>query len=494
MENFTMLQYFQWYYPADGSLWKKITKDAKELKAFGIDTLWIPPAHKGMDGKESTGYDVYDHYDLGEFDQKGSIATKYGSKAELLEAVSAAQSAGLQVYADIVLNHVGGGDETEIVKVRKVDPQNRNEFVSDPYEIEAYTKFNFPGRQGKYSDFKWDYKCFTGVDFDKKNEETAIYSIQNKDREGWQDVLDNENGNYDYLMLCDIDFRNPSVMEELKKWGEWFHETLKFDGFRLDAIKHMPPFFFNEWLDHMRTFTGKELFTVGEYWSPGQLDVMLEYIDVTQGRMSLFDACLQANFSTASKQGADYDLSQIFTGTLVSAKPELAVTLVENHDTQPLQSLEQTVEYWFRPLAYAMILLRATGYPCIFYPDLYGAKYTDQGNDGEEHQIVLEPIAQIQAMLGLRQNNVYGEQRDYFDHPNCIGWTVNGAIEKPGSGIAVLLSNGGEGFKSMEIGKAFAGRTFHDRLGVIDSEVVINEDGWGEFLCGAGSVSAWTAD
>jgi len=494
MENFTMLQYFQWYYPADGSLWKKMETEAQELKAFGIDTLWLPPAHKGMDGKKSTGYDSYDLYDLGEFDQKGSIRTKYGTKEEFLSGIKALQEAGIQVYVDIVLNHLGGADETETVPVRKVDPQDRNIFISDTYDIEAYTKFTFPGRNGKYSTFQWDFQCFTGIDFDQRSGENAIFSIQNEYGEGWQDVLDTENGNYDYLMLCDIDFRNPNVTEELMKWGEWFHKTTKFDGFRLDAIKHMPASFYNQWLDHMREFTEKELFTVGEYWSPGNLDAMLAYIEATEGRMSLFDASLQGNFSAASKQGNGFDLSTIFQDTLVSVKPELAVTLVENHDTQPLQSLEQTVDEWFRPIAYAMILLRATGYPCIFYPDLYGSTYTDKGDDGNDHKISLEPVQEIKTMLELRKNQVYGVQRDYFDHPNCVGWTVDGESEHPNSGIAVLVSNGDEGFKSMEMGKQFAGRIFRDRLNNIDTEVQINEEGWGEFLVKAGSVSAWTAD
>lgn len=144
MENFTMLQYFQWYYPADGSLWKKIEAEAAELKSLGIDTLWLPPAHKGAEGKNSSGYDSYDLYDLGEFEQKGSIRTKYGTKQELLNGVKAAQDAGLQVYMDIVLNHLGGADETESVPVRKVDPQNRNNFISDVYNIDAYTKFTYP--------------------------------------------------------------------------------------------------------------------------------------------------------------------------------------------------------------------------------------------------------------------------------------------------------------------------------------------------------------
>ena len=75
----------------------------------------------------------------------------------------------------------------------------------------------------------------------------------------------------------------------------------------------------------------------------------------------------------------NYDLRQIFDNTLVQHQPALAVTLVENHDSQPLQSLESIVEAWFKPLAYALILLREAGYPCIFYGDYYGANYQDRG-------------------------------------------------------------------------------------------------------------------
>lgn len=58
----------------------------------------------------------------------------------------------------------------------------------------------------------------------------------------------------------------------------------------------------------------------------------------------LFDAPLQMKFHEASRRGRDYDMSQIFSGTLVEADPFHAVTLVTNHDTQPLQALEAPVE------------------------------------------------------------------------------------------------------------------------------------------------------
>jgi alpha-amylase len=491
MENFTMFQFFEWYYPADGSLWNHFKAEVKRLKEIGIDTVWLPPAHKGMEGNQSSGYDSYDLYDLGEFDQKGSVSTKYGSKQELIDAVAAAQKAGLKVYSDIVFNHMGGGDETETFMARKVNPDNRNEFISESYEIEGYTKFTFPGREGKYSQFSWDFQCFSGLDFDARTRETAIFSIQNQNGEGWQNVVSKEKGNYDFLMHNDIDLRNANVREELKRWGKWFFKTVGVNGFRLDAIKHMDPHFFNEWLDYLRAELGHEFFTVGEYWDPYDLGSLLAYLEATEGRMSLFDAPLQGNFHKASNEGSKFNLCSIFDNTLVAANPGLAVTLVENHDTQPLQSLEQPVQKWFRPLAYALILLREAGYPCVFYTDLYGSIYKDTGGDGAEHKVRLEKVNELENLLHVRKHLAYGEQRDYFDHPNCIGWTRAGDEEHRNSGCAVLISNGDSGAKRMEIGKHFAGKVFIDYLHKIKEEIPIGEDGWADFKVGAGSVSVW---
>ena len=59
------------------------------------------------------------------------------------------------------------------------------------------------------------------------------------------------------------------------------------------------------------------------------------------------------------------------------------------------------------------------------------------------------------------------------------------------TGCAVLLSNGDDGTKKMEVGKRYAGKKFIDMLKKNPAEVEINEDGCGEFFCPAGSVSVW---
>ncbi len=72
-------------------MWREVTALAPNLNEIGINMIWLPPAYKGASGGYSVGYDSYDLFDLGEFDQKGSIATKYGDKAQLLEAIDALQ-------------------------------------------------------------------------------------------------------------------------------------------------------------------------------------------------------------------------------------------------------------------------------------------------------------------------------------------------------------------------------------------------------------------
>lgn len=489
MTNGILLQYFHWYLPSDGSLWNQIKNDAQRLQDLGFSTIWLPPAFKGSSGGYSIGYDTYDLYDLGEFDQKGSVRTKYGTRDEYIEAVNAINACGMQAMVDIVINHKAGGDETEHVKAVRVNEDNRNEIISEPIDIEAFTRFTFPGRQNKYSDFVWDHRCFIGVDYAYNLSEDGIFRILSGHEDSWQEVVSEEKGNYDYLMYNDIDYRNPAVRDELNRWAKWYWDQANFGAVRLDAVKHVNPDFYMEWLQSLRDATGREIFAVGEYWAPGFVNLLVNYIETTQGTMSLFDSSLHKNIHEASEAGADYNLCTIFDETLVQAMPQKAVTIVANHDTQPLQTLESPIQPWFKPIAYALILLRSEGFPCVFYPDLYGASYTDTGGDGNEHEIWLPKIDELETLLIARRDHAFGMQRDYFDDPNCIGWTREG--DESHTGCAVMVSNAGGGAKFMEMGSRYAGKTFVDLLQKIDASIIINEEGWAEFYAPPGSVSVW---
>ncbi|BDH45365.1 alpha-amylase [Salmonella enterica subsp. enterica serovar Choleraesuis] len=492
MNNPVILQFFHWYYPDGGKLWPEVEQRASSLSEIGVTMAWLPPSGKGASGGYSVGYDTYDLFDLGEFDQKGSVATKYGDKQQLISAINALHDHGIGVLMDVVINHKMGADEKEAIRVNRVNEEDRNQIDEEVINCEGWTRYTFPARAGQYSQFVWDFRCFSGIDHIENPDEDGIFKIINDyTAEGWSEQVDDENGNFDYLMGSNIDFRNLAVAEELKYWGRWMLEQTQCDGFRLDAVKHIPAWFYKDWIDHIQQEAPNPLFIVAEYWSH-EVDKLQQYIDQVAGQTMLFDAPLQMNFHNASKQGRDYDLSQIYVGTLVEADPFHAVTLVANHDTQPLQALEAPVEPWFKPLAYALILLRENGVPSIFYPDLFGARYEDEGNDGELYPIELPAIRELPLLLTARQRFAHGVQTLWFDHPNCVAFSRSGTDEAPG--CVVVLSNGDDGEKQLELGENYANKRWKDFLGNRDEVIETDEQGHGTFTCNGGSVSVWVME
>ncbi len=488
--NGVMMQFFHWYTPADGTLWDEVNSRAGELSRAGFTSVWLPPAFKGAAGAKDIGYGAYDLYDLGEFDQKGSVRTKYGTREQYLAAIQALKAEGLQVYADIVLNQRMGGDSAETVRATPFPQDDRLHAKGDPREIQAYTHFHFPGRRGKYSSFEWRARHFDAVDYDALNpqERNTIYLLEGKQ---FDDYVALDKGNYSYLMGVDLDFQSEEVRDEVTAWGKWYLDTTGVDGFRLDAVKHISAWFFPHWLDHMERHAGKDLFIVAEYWSP-DLSSLHWYLDQLGGRITVFGVPLHYQFHNASRAGSHYDMRRMLDGTLMRQRDRDVVTFVENHDSQPLQSLESVVEPWFKPLAYALILLRREGYPCVFYADYYGAEYEGLGRDGNSYRIVMPSHRfLIDKFLYVRRHYAYGPQLDYFDHWNRIGWTRHGDADHP-KAMAVLMSDGPEGTKWMDVARVHT--RFVDITGHIPEAVVTNDDGWGEFRCRSGSVSVWVQE
>ncbi|MBB4124224.1 alpha-amylase [Martelella radicis] len=492
MAGRVLLQFFHWYYPAGGTLWDEVAGKAEELAGMGITDIWLPPASKGAAGGFSVGYDTYDLFDLGEFDQKGTVATKYGDRGALENACHTLAGHGIGAIHDVVFNHKLGADEKERVMVRRADPEDRTEIEDEAFEALAYTRFTFPGRNGAHSEFVWTHKCFTGVDYIEDPDETGVFRLVNEYGEGeWNDEVDQELGNYDYLIGADVEFRNRAVAEELRYWGRWLSEQVPVAGFRLDAAKHIPAWFFRDWIAHMRETVKEDMFVVAEYWHP-EIDALRAYLDLVDRQLMLFDVGLHHRFHDASAAGGDYDMRTIFDGTLVAEVPDHAVTLVENHDTQPLQSLEAAVEPWFKPLAYALILMREQGVPSVFYADLYGARYRDNGSDGAEYDIDMPRIECLPKLIEARKRFANGAETLYFDDPNCLAVVREGTGEAPGS--VTVLTNGEETAKDVDLGEAHANATFRDFLGHREDAVETDGEGRAAFPVNAGSVSVWVRE
>ncbi len=477
MENGVMMQYFEWKLPNDGELWNRLREDVRHLHELGVSAVWIPPAYKA-DEQQDEGYATYDLYDLGEFDQKGSVRTKYGTRAELEAMIRELHQHSISVYLDAVLNHKAGGDEIEKFEVVEVEPDNRSLVLGEPYEMEGWTGFLFAGRDNQYSSFKWHWYHFSGIDFDESGQRTGVFRIVGEGK-AWSEGVDSENGNYDFLMCNDVDLNHPEVVSELCDWGKWVARELNLDGMRLDAIKHMRDSFIVEFLDAIRSERGEEFYAVGEYWHR-DLEVLDSYIEAVGHKLNLFDVPLHYNMHEAALAGKEYDLQNLLKETLVERHPELAVTFVDNHDSQAGSSLESYIDDWFKPLAYGLILLMKTGYPCLFYGDYYGI-----GGDESPHRAILDNL------LHARQVYAYGEQIDYFDHPSTVGFIRTGDEEHEESGLVFLMSNDEAGFKTMGLGSTHKGEVWREITGSISQTVTLDNEGNGDFSVEGRNIAVW---
>jgi alpha-amylase len=426
----------------DGTWWQNLGAKAGELAQAGITAVWIPPPYKGIGGIQGNGYGVYDRYDLGEFDQKGSVATRFGTRAQLDAAVAALHGAGLAVYGDVVMNHNFGADATEYIAALSTN---------------VWVSFTFPGRNGKYSSFTWHQGNFNGCN-----------------QGGWKqwhawDFAPYDNGDaYDNLMGCEIRYQDASTRAEMIAWGKWFTETLALDGYRLDATKHILTSFVNEWLDAVKG----DRFAVSEYWS-GNVPSLLGYLDATGGRTHLFDVPLHYAFTDMAKGNGGYDMRKLRGAGLTSQRPGLSVSFVENHDTDDQNGSLYSPVTSLKALAYAYILMRDGGYPCVYYRDFY------EYNLGDE----------IEKLIAIRGAHAFGPgaESDASDQ-DVYAYTRAGDATHTG---LVLLLNDGFSSASRQLSTPFKSATLVDATGHTQGEVTTDAAGKGTFSVPGRGYSIW---
>ncbi|KAL1949454.1 hypothetical protein VTO73DRAFT_8335 [Trametes versicolor] len=487
-DNALVFQFFTWdcSHP-QMSWWRHFESEVPNLAALGVTQVWLPPPNKAM-RKEGQGYDAYDLWDLGEFYQKGTIATRWGTKEELVRAVAAAKAHGIDVLIDAILNHKLGADRPEKFTAVAVDPNDRLKDIAPEREMEGWTAFDFLGRGDKYSSFKWTHQHFTGLDWDHRTRTKGVFRITGPGHQGWSRWVDTELGNYDYLLGIDIDHRHPDVRNDIFTWGSWVLETTGGAGFRFDAIKHMDRRFLLQFIKHVREASDRpDLFSVAEYWS-GNIDLIKPYIRAFEGLVTFFDVPLHYNLHDASKAGSRDLRRQSRHGNC--------------------QQIGQTLESWvgsaFKLQAYALILLYGDGHPCVFYGDTY-----------PNQECYDERVAQgVRQLMDVRRKFAYGSRADYFQEANCVGFARRGDVRRGDArgSCAVLISNADRpsGQESddadvepievplhtirMDMTLVNVDVQYRSLFEPKDQIVRVDAHGWATFTCPYGGLQVWVRD
>jgi alpha-amylase len=312
--NKVLLQPFYWEMPDHGAFYKKLTAYMPDFAAAGFDSLWLPPPSKTEEGIHAMGgYEPFDYYDLGEFNQKGRIRTHYGTRGDLEALITEANNYNIGTICDVVINHrVGGEDEY-------------NEFVGDN------TPTNFMNvASGK---LKMNYSHF------------------------WPNFY-GTGDNKKYGIFPDICHKHPYVRSELIEWGLWLRDEIGFDGWRFDTADGVDPTMLRDWMQSVNGWG------VAEYWmQEPDRTVIDSYISNTNNTVSAFDIPLIVEIRDMANQNGSYDMRRLATEGLYKIRSN-AVTYAVNHDTyRDIFNIR-----FNRHMAYAYILTHE-GYPSVFWMD-----------------------------------------------------------------------------------------------------------------------------
>ena len=265
--------------------WRLITDHLPMIRAAGYTAILVSPHQRACGGQQSLGYDPYD---FRVFD------SAHGTEAELADLIRKAHGLGIQVYADIVLNHMC---------------------------INNYT-----------------YPRFSRNDFHTFGE------IRN-----WSDQWQVENGSL--VGLEDLAQESSYVRGEL--WNFLVKtNNLGFDGYRWDAAKHVPQWY---WRDHvLNNVRSWGKFSFGEVYD-GNRDYLLSYAGLG---MAVTDYALYFAMRDNFRLGGN--LAELDGVGIAAVDGPNAVTFVQNHDVGPPVN---------RLLAYAFIAAYP-GYPAFYDVDL----------------------------------------------------------------------------------------------------------------------------
>ena len=400
-----ILQGFYWNtHPGDlsaaqGVWWDSVATVAPEIAGAGFKTVWTPPPSKGFAGVQDMGYGLYDYFDLGAFDQKGTVRTRHGTRAQLDAMIAALHGHGLRAMADVVLNHRGGAEGQQLEDCDDGDGRQLRftEFRPAsgrlPADAPDFHPNSFPGHCNLFGPFH-NRIFFEDICYFNFLDPTLDPAAP---ADGWFFGPHNLGNMGDSLVV----------------WGRYLIDEVGFDEVRLDAVKHIEPGFLAPFLVELAN--GPQPFAVGEFFDGNAGAVAFYQKDVERFVSTFGTGTKDADFAVfdfplrfalrdmANDLGGGFNMWDLnFRGLLLDPNAGLAgediVTFVENHDTDrfgfevvpcpgPIQFGSTCLDIrnagghdpvvFDKHMAYAYIMA-AEGRPTVFWKDWFWFEPLDQ--------------------------------------------------------------------------------------------------------------------
>ena len=204
------------------------------LKRLGIEAIWLSPVYSSP--QDDNGYDISDYM---------NIDSMFGTLKDMIELINKAKKMGIQIIMDLVVNH--SSDE-------------------HPWFLEAKKS-----RDNEFHDY------YVWVDGEKGTPPNQLKACFGGSAWEWVPELEQYYLHLFSIKQPDLNWENPRLREDIYNMINWWTEK-GVGGFRLDVIDLIGKeplreitsngLYLHEYIQEMnrKTFTGKDLLTVGETW------------------------------------------------------------------------------------------------------------------------------------------------------------------------------------------------------------------------------------
>lgn len=349
-----MLQGFHWtsYDPArnGNKRWYRIVaENAGVIRGAGFDYVWFPPPSRSA--AADNGYLPTEWF---------SLENGYGSREELKQAVAALRPA--RALCDIVVNH-RCGSATAGADFKSPafgdDSQSRAAVVRDD-----------------------ECRCGTGRG-EERHRDGSVAEGNHAGR--------------------DLDHTNERVRREVKNFLRMLKEEIGFAGWRYDQVRGYHGAHVGSYNDATRP-----ALSVGEYWDDDPQRVV-DWVDETGGKSMAFDFPTRAALVDATLDGR-YGRLKTVAGKpagLIGLWPEMSVTFIENHDTEPVRDGGARRFPDDKIMQGYVYILTHPGVPCVFWRHFF-----DQGEAQR---------AQLSKLVAIRKRAGITSRSGVFIEPNTDG-------------------------------------------------------------------------
>ncbi|MCF7824180.1 MAG: hypothetical protein K9N35_08425 [Candidatus Marinimicrobia bacterium] len=372
-----------------------ITRSLDSLKTLGVTMIWISPFIDNSD-TDYVGWWSYHGYHPIDFYK---VDEHYGSLKDLKILVDSAHRLGLKVIFDMPFNQTA---------------------ADHPWI----------GDESKKNWYHWD-------------ENGEPYEITD-----WFDQEQIERG--ELHGLPDLAQENPEVSDYLFEVSKYWIDETHCDGFRLDAVKHIPLSFWEDFNKRIKDYAGADFLLLGEvFWGDAQR--IKPYLGA--GFDILFDLPgYYAIRNTFNKGGSIKDFSDFYQAGSDALGAVPLATIIDNHDVARF-NVGLAENAWAKQLLALGWIMTTPGLPVIYAGTELGMSgYPPISPSGEPQdflnrlpypaqlsKIERERISQFKSLTQLRQLNPVLGSGSF--HEIYKDWSVYAYLRSDGDDHVLLILN-----------------------------------------------------